>query len=226
MPSSDWTQDYSPKSFSRSEFVLPEEHRKIFEEYAKGKRTQHLLLTGNFGTGKTSVGQVLRKKAQSEFFISCTEYKQEKHWVEKGAGWKFIFSSQIPSFSPSEKRNRPIGKFVLLDELDQLKTQEMLRNILDEAGKRKIIICMTSNYPKKIDPAIHSRCTNIHFGTGDLLWDNYAEQNPPGNREDIENQLVDLVVKIAEKEAKVDNGELDSTSMLFTIGLCARARAA
>lgn len=206
MPSINWTEDYKPRSFSRSDFVLPEEHRQIFEEYSKGRRAQHLLLTGTYGTGKTTAGQILRKKSQSEFFISCPQYKTDRHWQEGGKCWKQIFVSQLTGFSPSEKRVRPIKKFVLLDEFEQLKDQKLMRGILDEAANRQIILCMTSNYPEKIDPAIKSRSLSIHFGKGDSVWDNIESDNPPGSRDDIEDQIINFIFKIIKKETKGNYG--------------------
>jgi len=203
MLSFDWTADYQPKSFSRDEFVLPEAHRKIFEEYTQGKRTQHLLLTGDCGTGKTTAGQLLGKKSQSDHFIRCGDYKSEKFWTENGSCWKQLFLQNLSThlFTASERETRPIKRFALLDEVDEIKIKSMIRGVLDKAKEHQIILCMTSNFPEQIDKAIHSRCLRIHFGSGDPVWDNYETDNPPGNRDDIESQLIDLVVRISKKEA-------------------------
>lgn len=214
MPSINWTIDYKPKSFSRAEFVLPEKDRKIFEEYAKGKRASHLLLTGDVGTGKTTAGHVLRKKAQSEYFIECAAYKQDKHWVENGYCWRQIFSSSLLLFTPAEKKSRPIKSFMLLDEVDELNTPNMLIGILDKAQEHGIILCMTSNFPNKIQEKIHSRCHRIHFGSGHYTWDNYSDDNPPGSRDDINAQLADLIMKITKKEAPKTDWNFPNQSFL------------
>jgi DNA polymerase III delta prime subunit len=196
--------NYAPKSFAKEEFILPEEYRKIFQEYFSGKRSEHLLLSGTEGTGKTTAAKLLLAKAHSFFEIDCHQHSTAKNWKEGGNGWKaLLVSSDLTSHSLSveERENRTIKRCVLLEEFDAISSQGVFKTLLDKSSDHGVTCILTTNYLGDIEKAIQNRCLSLEFGFPSSVWMNYEGEKFSGARNQIEEDLQDLMINILKKEA-------------------------
>lgn len=201
---SNWISAYNPKSFAKSEFILPEEYRKVFQQYSSGRMTGHLLLSGTSGTGKTTAAKLLLSKAYSTFEIDCHQYSIPKFWKEGGDGWKaLLVSSDLISYSLSaeERENRIIKRCVLLEEFDAISSQGVFKTLLDKASDLGITCVLTTNHLGSIEKAVQNRCLSLEFGDRSIVWMNYESEKFPGVRNQIEEDLQDFLISILENEA-------------------------
>lgn len=154
-----WIEKYRPKTINEYVFKDPTQKSQV-ESWIKDKTIPHLLLSGSAGIGKTTLAKVLVNE------IGINEYD-------------FMEINASRSNSIEDVRNKitnfvqmiPFGDFkvVLLDEADfiSLSGQAALRGIL-EAYYNTARFIFTCNEPRKIMPAIHSRCQGFHFEKIDI----------------------------------------------------------
>ena len=148
-----WTEKYRPKTIS--DCVLPERLKKVFQEFVDDKQIPNLLLHGSSGVGKTTVARALCKEVGcSDFVINGSE--------ESGID---VLRNEVKRFASTGSLTGNGRKMVILDEADYLNpssTQPALRGMMEEFSSNCGFI-FTCNYPSKIIPALHSRCTVIEF---------------------------------------------------------------
>ena len=155
-----WKDKYRPKTVS--EYAFSDENLKAQVEYwIKNGSIPHLLLSGRAGTGKTTLARVLiNELGIDEFDVMDANGSKEARkvdWVDK-----------LISFC----QTMPYGEFkvVLIDEADFMNpnsVQPALRALMEDYSE-SVRFILTCNYPNKILPAIHSRCTNIHIDKPDI----------------------------------------------------------
>ena len=160
-----WVEKYRPRKIV--ECILPERIKSIFQSIVDSKELPNLLLHGSSGTGKTTVARALCNELGVDYII--INGSQD--------GNIDTLRTRIKSFAStvSLAGNR---KAVILDESDFLNptsTQPALRGFIEEfsANCRFIFTC---NYPAKILPAIHSRCSVISFSTNKKEQTELAKQ--------------------------------------------------
>ena len=148
-----WTEKYRPKTIS--DCVLPERLKKVFQEFVDDKQIPNLLLHGSSGVGKTTVARALCKEVGcNDFVINGSE--------ESGID---VLRNEVKRFASTGSLTGNGRKMVILDEADYLNpssTQPALRGMMEEFSSNCGFI-FTCNYPSKIIPALHSRCTVIEF---------------------------------------------------------------
>lgn len=147
-----WVEKYRPKLIS--ETILPESLKKTFQGYVDQKNVPNLLLAGSAGIGKTTVARAMLEE------IGCT------YCIINGSmnGNIDTLRNDILRFASSVSLTGG-RKYVILDESDYLNansTQPALRNFMEEYSRNCGFI-LTCNYPARIIPAIHSRCSVIKF---------------------------------------------------------------
>jgi len=148
-----WTEKYRPKTIS--DCVLPERLKKVFQEFVDDKQIPNLLLHGSSGVGKTTVAEALCDQIDCpNIIINGSE--------ESGID---VLRNEVKRFASTGSLTGNGRKMVILDEADYLhpsSTQPALRRLMEEFSSNCGFI-FTCNYPSKIIPALHSRCTVIEF---------------------------------------------------------------
>lgn len=149
-----WVEKYRPSSIS--EYIFQDKtHEVSFSNMISKKSIPHLLLTGNAGTGKTTMSKLL----VSELELDCTDVllinASDENSVDtiRDKIKSFISTFAMGSF-----------KVVQLEESDYLSpsAQGILRQLMEEYADSARFI-LTANYEHKLIPAIKSRCQHFRF---------------------------------------------------------------
>jgi DNA polymerase III delta prime subunit len=146
-----FVEKYRPKTVN--ETILPDNYKKMFNQYIEQKNIPNLILAGRPGIGKTTVARAMLEQLNCSYMIINASLD----------GNKDTLRNQIQEFasSVSMKGGR---KYVILDEADHLThhMQPALRNFMEEFSINCGFI-LTCNYKHKIIEPLHSRCSLIEF---------------------------------------------------------------
>ena len=67
-----WAQKYRPSKID--DVILTEEHRKLFTSFVESKQMPNLLLSGNPGTGKSTMAKVLVSELEcDQIYINASD---------------------------------------------------------------------------------------------------------------------------------------------------------
>lgn len=155
-----WVEKYRPNKVSDYVFVDDNQRRQV-ENWIKEGTIPHLLLSGDPGTGKTTLAKVLIHELGVDAFDVLEINASRENGIDN-------MRERINGFV----QTMPFGKFkvVLLDEADYLTqaAQAALRNDM-EAYADTVRYILTCNYEHKIIPALReSRCYKFHIAKPDM----------------------------------------------------------
>jgi DNA polymerase III delta prime subunit len=156
-----WVEKYRPKTLDG--YVFESDHqRSQIESWIQGGSIPHLLFSGSAGVGKTTMAKILIEqlgmKHTDVLYANGSKEARKIDWVDK-----LINFCQTMAFGDF--------KIVLIDEADYMNpvsVQPALRNLMEEYHEHVRFI-LTCNYPNKILPPIHSRCTPIKIEKTDIV---------------------------------------------------------
>ena len=154
-----WVEKYRPNSVEEYVFVDDRQRQQV-KQWIKDGSVPHLLLSGDPGTGKTTLAKVLIHELGVESFDVLEINASRENGIDN-------LRDKINGFV----QTMPFGNFkiVLLDEADYLTqpAQAALRNDM-ESYHQTVRYILTCNYQYKIIPALKSRCHEFHIAKTDM----------------------------------------------------------
>mgnify|MGYP000353449577 FL=1 len=154
-----WVEKYRPNTVDGYVFTDDNQKNQVEGWISEGS-FPHLLMSGDPGTGKTTLAKLLINELGVEEYDVLTINASRENGID-------MLREKINGFV----QTMPFGKFkvVLLDEADYLTqpSQAALRNDM-ESYHTTVRYILTCNYAHKIIPALKSRCHEFHIAKPDM----------------------------------------------------------
>ena len=150
-----WVEKYRPQKIE--ECILPENTKKMFQDFLSKGEIPNMLLSGPPGIGKTTVAKCLCNQLGADYYV--INGSDEGRFLDTVRNNAKNFASTVSLTSQSKH------KVIIIDEADNTTpdVQLLLRASIEEFSKNCRFI-FTCNYKNKIIEPLHSRCAVVEFG--------------------------------------------------------------
>jgi len=190
----DWYKKYEPRTLE--EYIGNNEIKNIILNGVK-IGLNSFIFYGDFGLGKSLLAKLLIKKMLGKSAKTNSLVINGSLITTKEAFFPKItpFLRTAPLFNKKQK-------IIVIDEADQLSQyiQKSLKKIMDDSN---VVWIFITNHIKKIEKALQSRCTILHF-----------KKHPVEN---IQKNLIRVYEKVKE-DYIIENLEIDE-EILFNLAL-------
>ena len=149
-----WVEKYRPQKIE--ECILPENTKKMFQDFLSKGEIPNMLLSGPPGIGKTTVAKCLCNQLGADYYV--INGSDEGRFLDTVRNNAKNFASTVSLTSESKH------KVIIIDEADNTTpdVQLLLRASIEEfSGNCRFIF--TCNYKNKILEPLHSRCAVVDF---------------------------------------------------------------
>ena len=149
-----WVEKYRPQTIE--ECILPENTKKMFQDFLSKGEIPNMLLSGPPGIGKTTVAKCLCNQLGADYYV--INGSDEGRFLDTVRNNAKNFASTVSLTSESKH------KVIIIDEADNTTpdVQLLLRASIEEFSRNCRFI-FTCNYKNKIIEPLHSRCAVIDF---------------------------------------------------------------
>lgn len=147
-----WCEKYRPKTVADT--ILPEDLKKVFQQFVDQKNIPNLILSGTAGVGKTTVAKAMCEELGCDYIVINGSMNGNIDTLRNDIA-RFASSVSLAGGR----------KMVILDEADYLNaqsTQPALRNFMEEFSANCGFI-LTCNFVDRIIEPLHSRCSVVKF---------------------------------------------------------------
>ena len=149
-----WVEKYRPQTIE--ECILPENTKKMFQDFLSKGEIPNMLLSGPPGIGKTTVAKCLCNQLGADYYV--INGSDEGRFLDTVRNNAKNFASTVSLTSESKH------KVIIIDEADNNTpdVQLLLRASIEEF-QRNCRFIFTCNYKNKIIEPLHSRCAVVDF---------------------------------------------------------------
>lgn len=148
-----WVEKYRPKKVADT--ILPDDLKKMFQQFVDDKSIPNMLLCGRAGVGKTTIAKAMLEEIGADYIVMNGSNEGRK--IDTLRHELTQFASSV-SFTGGRK-------YVIIDEADYLNAdsvQPAMRNFMEQFSSNCGFI-FTCNFKNKIIEPLHSRCSVIDF---------------------------------------------------------------
>jgi len=149
-----FVEKYRPQNIE--DCILPDDTKKIFQEFVAKGEIPNLLLSGPPGIGKTTIAKALCNELGADYYV--INGSDEGRFLDTVRNQAKNFASTV-SLTGSSKH-----KVIIIDEADNTGNDvQLLLRANIEAFYNNCRFIFTCNYKNKIIEPLHSRCAVIDF---------------------------------------------------------------
>jgi len=148
-----WVEKYRPSKIK--DCILPDDQKKLFQEYVNKKEIPNMILSGGAGVGKTTVARAMCEEIGADYILLNGS---DESGIDTLRNKVKTYASAVSLFE------NKVRKAIIIDEADYLTpaAQAAFRGVIEEFSGNCAFI-FTCNFKNRIIQPLHSRCAVIDF---------------------------------------------------------------